>query len=116
MNELARVIVERYDGATLARIAGELDLSNAEIVRERLLEAAGDRGPLIVDFTEVEYLDSAWLAAMDRLARSMPTERGGLRLVCPPTAPSRRALEVTGVDQILPLHDSVEEALAPSGR
>jgi hypothetical protein len=53
---------------------------------------------------------------MDRLARAVPAERGGLRLVCPPTAPSRRALEVTGVDQLLPLHDSVEQALAPAGR
>jgi anti-anti-sigma factor len=116
MSELATVTVERRDEATLARVAGELDMSNAETVRERLLEAAGERGPLILDFTAVEYLDSAWIAAMDRLARAVPAERGGLRLVCPPGAPSRRALEVTGVGQVLPLHDSVEEALAPGLR
>ena len=49
---------------------------------------------------------------MDRLARAIPGERGGLRLVCPPGAPGRRALEVAGIDEILPLHATVDEALA----
>ena len=115
MSDLATVTVERRGDATLARVAGELDMSNADAVRERLLDARTD-GPLVLDLTAVEYLDSAWLAAMDRLARAVPGERGGLRLVCPPGAPSRRALEVAGVDQILPLHETAEEALASRPR
>ena len=111
MSDLATVTIERRGDVTLARVAGELDMSNADAVRERLLEARAD-GPLVLDLTAVDYLDSAWLAAMDRLARAVPGERGGLRLVCPPGAPSRRALEVAGVDQLLPMHDSAEDALS----
>ncbi len=114
MSELATVTFERRDAAMLARVTGELDMSNAETIRERLAEAGGG-GPLVLDLSAVDYLDSAWLAAMDRLARAIPGERGGLRLVCPPGAPGRRALEVAGVDEILPLHATVDEALA-SGR
>jgi anti-sigma B factor antagonist len=111
MSDLATVTIERRDGATVARVAGELDMSNADAIREHLLEARTD-GPLVLDLTAVDYLDSAWSAAMDRLARAVPGERGGLRLVCPPGAPSRRALEVAGIDQLLPLHESAEAAMA----
>ena len=116
MSELATVTFERRDAATLARVAGELDMSNAEEIRERLAEAGGGGGPLVLDLSAVDYLDSAWLAAMDRLARAIPGERGGLRLVCPPGAPGRRALEVAGIGEIRPLHATIDEAMASSLR
>jgi anti-sigma B factor antagonist len=56
----------RPDGAPVLTAVGEIDMSNAETFAAALIEAAdqaGD-GPLVVDLTAVEYLDSAGLAAL----------------------------------------------------
>ncbi|MFI6208138.1 STAS domain-containing protein [Streptomyces sp. NPDC051041] len=49
------------DGSASLTVAGEIDMSNA-----RLLAEALDRttGPLVVDLTGVEYLDSAGLSVL----------------------------------------------------
>jgi anti-anti-sigma factor len=56
----------RADGAVVLAAAGEIDMSNAGAFAEAL---AGTRpgepqGPVVVDLTRVEYLDSAGLAAL----------------------------------------------------
>ncbi|WP_257901436.1 STAS domain-containing protein [Saccharothrix obliqua] len=48
----------RPDGTTLLTVVGEIDMTNAETLAAAL---AGTTGPLVVDLTAVEYLDSAGL-------------------------------------------------------
>jgi anti-sigma B factor antagonist len=52
----------RPDGRAVLTATGEIDMSNAGQLGEAL-EQAGD-GPLIVDLTAVEYLDSAGLTVL----------------------------------------------------
>jgi anti-anti-sigma factor len=56
----------RADGTAVLTAAGEIDMSNAEAFATALATADHDRadGPLVVDLTQVEYLDSAGLAAL----------------------------------------------------
>ncbi|GGP78399.1 STAS domain-containing protein [Streptosporangium pseudovulgare] len=51
----------RPDGVALLTVAGEIDMSNTDV-----LAAALDRapGPLVLDLTDVEYLDSAGLSVL----------------------------------------------------
>jgi len=59
---LTLTTARRPDGATVLAAAGEIDMSNAGDFATALAEA-GD-GPLVVDLTAVEYIDSAGLAAI----------------------------------------------------
>jgi anti-anti-sigma factor len=112
VNELARILVERRDSAIVARLVGEVDMSNAGEVQEELLAAAADApGALVVDLSETEYLDSAWFPAMERVALGLARSGRTLRLVCPMAAPTRRLLELSGIEGLFPLALSVEEAL-----
>jgi anti-sigma B factor antagonist len=52
----------RPDGTTVLTATGEIDMSNAGQLGDALAQA-GD-GPLIVDLTAVEYLDSAGLTVL----------------------------------------------------
>jgi anti-sigma B factor antagonist len=52
----------RPDGRAVLTATGEIDMSNAGQLGEALAQA-GD-GPLIVDLTAVEYLDSAGLTVL----------------------------------------------------
>jgi anti-sigma B factor antagonist len=102
--------VENRDGAVIVSLAGELDLYNAEQVRNALLEAcAGEPEVLVVDLGEVTFVDSTALGVLIE-ARSRVANRKGFRLAAPGLE-TRRALEVSGLDQHFLVHDTVPEAL-----
>lgn len=102
--------VDRVDGGTVVRLAGELDLYNAGDVREALL-AACDEQPqrLVVDLAEVSFLDSTVLGVLVE-ARSRVTDKRIFMLAAPGTE-ARRALELSGLDRHFSMHDTVERAL-----
>ena len=54
------------DGIPVVSAVGEIDMSNAEAFRAAL--EAADGGPLVVDLTRVEYLDSAGIHALYAVA------------------------------------------------
>jgi anti-anti-sigma factor len=105
--------VETRDGGIVVRLGGELDLYNADKVRKALLDAAA-RAPerLVLDLTEVEFIDSTALGALIEARASLPERRG--LLLAAPAHETRRALQVSGLDRHLPVHDTVDEALAAS--
>jgi anti-sigma B factor antagonist len=111
LREQPVIAVERRDGAVVVRLGGELDLYNAPKVREALLEAA-KQGPqrLVLDLSEVEFIDSTALGALIEARASLPDRRG--LLLAAPGLETRRALQVSGLDRHLPVHDTVDEALS----
>ena len=104
--------VARNDGATVVSLAGELDLYNADAVRQTLHECAAE-GPerLVVDLSGVTFIDSTALGVLIE-ARSELADRGAF-LLAAPGLETRRALEVSGLDRHFTVHETVDEALAP---
>jgi anti-sigma B factor antagonist len=97
------------DGAVVVTVEGEIDLSNVDDVEAQILHHAQVSGQprVVIDVTAVTYLDSAAFAAFERLARRIPAW-----LVLPRTAPLHRAVEISGIREILPIFESVDDALA----
>jgi anti-anti-sigma factor len=60
------------DGQVVLTAAGEIDLSNIDVFNQALSDATTEAAPsgarLIVDLTDVEYLDSAAINALYNLA------------------------------------------------
>jgi anti-sigma B factor antagonist len=95
------------DGGVLVRAAGELDIHTCSAFQD-VLVAARDRRPtrLVVDLSEVTFIDSTALGVLVVLQRGM---RRPLDIVV--TRPDlRRVLLITGLDMVFTLHPSVEEA------
>ena len=65
------------DGTPVVTAVGEIDMSNADKFRDALSQAAAAGGPVVVDLTRVEYLDSAGVHALFAHAP-------GLRLIASP--------------------------------
>jgi anti-sigma B factor antagonist len=102
--------VERVGEACLVRLGGELDLYNAQDVRETLLEASSDSPPrIVVDLGEVEFIDSTALGVLIE-ARSRMTD-GRAFLLAAPGLETRRALKISGLDRHFAVHDTVPAAL-----
>ena len=102
--------VQHADGVAVVRLAGELDLYNAETIREALFSAAA-REPerLVVDLEEVEFIDSTALGVLIE-ARSKLANRQSF-LLAAPGLETRRALEISGLDRHFSIHPSVDEAI-----
>src|SRR5437016_5596808 len=101
--------VEQRGDAVVVRLAGELDLYNAEDARAALTEASG-RSPerVVVDLGEVTFVDSTGLGVLVEARTKLPNRRA--LLLAAPQIETRRALEVSGLDRYLPVHETVEEA------
>ncbi|MET8577024.1 STAS domain-containing protein [Streptomyces sp. NPDC005012] len=51
-------------GRPLLTVAGEIDLGNAQVLARALEATESTTGPVVVDLTAVEYLDSAGLSVL----------------------------------------------------
>ncbi len=104
--------VEQHNGAVVVRLGGELDLYNADDVRSALAGAIdGGADRIVIDMSAVEFVDSTALGVLVE-ARSRLGHDGVL--LAAPQLETRRTLEVSGLDRHLPVHDSVDGALASS--
>jgi anti-anti-sigma factor len=103
--------VDEVGDAIVVRLAGELDLYNADEARAAIGGAA-ERNPerVVVDFSEVTFIDSTGLGVLVE-ARTKLQNRKAL-LLAAPQIETRRALEVSGLDRYLPVFETVDEALA----
>jgi anti-sigma B factor antagonist len=102
--------IEQRNGAAVVRLAGELDLYNADDVRAALSQAIeGSPERIVVDMTEVEFVDSTALSVFIEARAKLG--RAGLVLAAPQLE-TRRTLQVSGLDRHLPVRDSVDEALS----
>jgi anti-sigma B factor antagonist len=103
--------IVRANGSIVVRLAGELDLYNAHAVREALLaccEEAPER--LIVDLTDVKFIDSTALGVLIEARTRLPNRRGFL--LAAPGLETRRALEISGLDRHFTVHETLAGAHA----
>jgi len=105
----------RWEGdAAVVAAAGEIDLNASPAFQQALL-ALLDRRPaaLVVDLAGVSYMDSSGVASLVKVLSRART--AGIRLVLAAlTARVRSVLEITRLDTVFEICDTVEEALAAS--
>jgi anti-sigma B factor antagonist len=103
--------VDRRNGAVVVHLIGELDLYNAPEVREALLELCAEKPErLVVDLAEVDFVDSTALGVLIE-ARTKLENRQSF-LLAAPGLETHRALTISGLDQHLSIHETVDAALA----
>ncbi len=104
MTELARVEAEQRGSACLVRAHGEVDISNAQELLAAI-ESAMPNGAhqLVLDLTDVSYLDSAGVSLVLRLARRLKGRRQEVSVVAPEGSSVRAVLEVAGVPKVVPV-------------
>ena len=102
--------VDTVGAARVVHLGGELDLYNAAQVRAGLAEACAETPErVVVDLSEVEFIDSTALGVLIETRTKL--DRGGL-LLAAPGLETRRALQISGLDKLFTVHDTVEDALS----
>lgn len=102
---------DETDGALVIRLTGEIDVASAPAVRETILKSLNTwTGPLVIDMAGVDFIDSTGLSALlagYQRARQLerPYSVAALR------AQATKLFEITALTKLIPIHDSVDEAL-----
>jgi anti-sigma B factor antagonist len=100
LRERAVAGIERTGDAVVVSLAGELDLYNADEVREALFA---------VDLSRVVFIDSTALGVLIEARTKLPNSAGFL--LAAPALETKRALEISGLDRHFTLHETRESAL-----
>ena len=103
--------VSHDDGVAVLAVSGEIDLATIPAFEAAIAEALKQRPTaLIVDLSAVDFLASAGLQALVATHENVSGE-AGFAVVADGPATSR-PIELTGLDQILSLHASLDDAKA----
>jgi anti-sigma B factor antagonist len=96
----------------VVRIRGEVDMSHEEELRGELRTAvASDSRGIVVDLTECEFIDSSGVRALLLSREAQHPEDGNeLLAVAASSEQILRILSVMGIDRVIPIRPSVEEA------
>jgi anti-anti-sigma factor len=88
----------RHNGTRcVVSLDGEVDLANANVLEETLLEAmADDDGPVVVDMRDLSFIDSTGIACLVRLLHADGADR--LRFVHSSAPAVLRVLQLTGIE------------------
>jgi anti-anti-sigma factor len=95
-------------GVDAVHVTGELDLATAPDVEAAI--AGSDSDVVVVDLTGCTFLDSAGIRALVGAARGLAAEDRSLRVVTDEPG-ILRLLEITGVDTLIDVHPSLDDAL-----
>lgn len=107
-------IARPFAGCYVLTPHGEIDAYSAPELRDHVIEAlaSGEVTRLVVDLTRATFLDSSALGVLVGALKRMRERHGRLDVVSPP-AGVRRIFEITNLDRVLDLHDTLGAALEP---
>jgi anti-anti-sigma factor len=93
-------------------LAGEVDATNSDELYG-VLDSVVTQQPrlLVVDMSELSFMDSTGLRMLLRSSRALDQQGGVLALAAPQISVAR-VLQLTRADQLIPVYDSVADAIA----
>jgi anti-sigma B factor antagonist len=107
----ARMTLEGDGEVLTARVAGEIDLSNASDLEETIVEAVPNTAlGMVVDLSAVEYLDSAGVRMLVHLVERFRWRQQVMRAAAPDGSRVRGVLSMAGAESVIPVDATATEA------
>jgi anti-anti-sigma factor len=86
-------------------------MANAEALRRQALDQITNRDHgLLLDLSQVTYLDSAGIGSLIRLSRLLGERQQRFALVVPERSVLRSSLDVGGIPGLVPIYQTLQEA------
>jgi anti-anti-sigma factor len=113
---IGTIEVDRDGGVQVLALHGEHDISTASDLREALDRAHESGGSVVVDMSDVDFVDSTVLQGL--LSGRDRAGGAGSRfaIVVPETGVARRLLSLTSLQELIPTYTSRTDAVAAVGR
>lgn len=103
---------EGWQPYTVLAVSGEIDISTAPRLREKILELVGlGVSQLVLDMSGVGFLDSTGLGVLVGALKRLRSVNGDLGIVC--SDPDvMRVFTITGLDNVFRISETIEAAIA----
>lgn len=108
------VAVHSLGGVSVAALRGELDLDTSDRLEDQLQPIRQGSGPAVIDLRGVRFMDSSGLHVIVTLWRAL-REDGRSLAVCCGAGGVRKLLELTALDELLPIHEDAAAATTSLG-
>ena len=113
---LADLNVETVGQVVVAGLDGEIDMSNANELGDALSRGVSNEAlGLVVDLTDITYLDSAAIQVIYGLRERLQMRGQQIRLVVAPASPIADALRIAGVPAAVGTDETRDAALHALG-
>ena len=114
---VGQVIVEQVRGVWVLSLVGEHDLSVEPSLMQRLERSFAAGSTVVVDLTQVEFMDSSVLRALAYGAEQAEQHpEHAIRIVARRDSFPRRLLALTGLENRVSISETRAEALAAVGQ
>jgi anti-anti-sigma factor len=109
---LADVQITLAPHAVVARVTGEVDMSNAEEMGATVIGATPTEAQgVVLDLSSVDYMDSAGIYVIYGMRSSLQARGQTLVLVIPPSSPVHDALRLSGAERPGEMVGTLDDAL-----
>ncbi|HEX6311648.1 MAG TPA: STAS domain-containing protein [Acidimicrobiia bacterium] len=111
-SEIGKLELEHHGPVLVARIKGEVDLSNVDEMGATIMSSVTpDMHGLVIDLTDTTFLGSTGVRMLFELADRLRARRHHLRLVADQSALVRRVLVLSELDNVVPIDADLSAAL-----
>lgn len=111
MAESVAVAVEQVEGASVIALRGEHDLSTGPTIQAACDDAFAHSPSIVFDLAGATFIDSTVVGVMVSARRRAAESGGCVAVVAPAGRPPARVLTLVGINDVLPLHETRDEAL-----
>lgn len=104
---------DHRDSVGIARLSGDVDITQVSVLREQLLAAVrnDDRG-LVIDLTTARYVDSVGVSLLFELAERLTGRQLRFAVVVPKEGLVARVLTIVDLNSVAEVHQELAAALA----
>ena len=105
-----QMTVTDFEHFKVVKLSGEVDLHNSREVKNLLLEKLQQMEHILVDFAELEYIDSSGMATLVEAFNLSRSKALDFHIVGAKGAPLQ-VLQLTRLDSVFSLLESFEQAM-----
>ncbi len=99
------------DGACVVAFEGDMDLDSSPGARKALLDTVAKGKPIVVDLSQVGYIDSSGVASLVEALQAARKKGVGFSLAALSEA-AGRVLQLARLDKVFTIHGTVDDAVA----
>lgn len=102
--------IEEQDNIIVAKLKGDVDLAHAPGIRKILLKTLEGKKPLVIDLSDVSYIDSSGIACLVEALQSAKKHKLDFSLAHI-SSKAMRVLQLARLDKVFTIYASLEEAI-----